>query len=51
MAFPYNELPFRGIKNALYISYGAFPVIDAYNTNAWGGFSEYKCHLCTTLTP
>lgn len=37
MAFPYNEHPFRGIKNALYISYGAFPVIDAYNTNAWEG--------------
>lgn len=37
MAFPYNELFFRGIKSALYISYGAFPVIDAYNTNAWEG--------------
>lgn len=38
MAFPSNELPFQGIMNVLFISYGAFPVIDAYNTNAWEGF-------------
>lgn len=38
MAFPSNELPFRDIMNALFISYGAFPVMDAYNTNAWEGF-------------
>lgn len=38
MAFLSNELPFQGIKNALFIIYGAFPVIDAYNTNAWEDF-------------
>lgn len=38
MAFPSNELPFWGIMNDLFISYGDFPVIDAYNTNAWEGF-------------